>query len=75
MPKRPSPTTLREECLKAVATHLELLSYGCPKGSAELRDLIETEDYVKIKGALFRKIVHKKVDSTLFNVFPKLLNN
>ena len=43
---------LKSNCLRAVAKHLELLSYGCEKGSAELRDLIETEYFLQIKGEL-----------------------
>ena len=50
MPRRPSPTTLKSKCLTAVAKHLELLSYGCAKGSPELRELIETEYFLQIKG-------------------------
>ena len=52
MPRRPSPDSLKSNCLRAVAKHLELLSYGCEKGSAELRDLIETEYFLQIKGEL-----------------------
>ena len=51
MPRRPSPNTLRSKCLTEVANNLELLSYGCPKGSTELRQLIDSEDYIRIKGA------------------------
>ena len=52
MPRRPSPDSLKSYCLKAVAKHLELLSYGCEKGSPELRDLIDTEYFLQIKGDL-----------------------
>ena len=50
MPRRPSPSSLKSKCLTAVAKNIELLSYGCAKGSPELRQLIETEDFVHIKG-------------------------
>ena len=52
MPRRPSPSSLKSNCLTAVAKNLELLSYGCEKGSAELRDLIDTEYFLQIKGDL-----------------------
>ena len=50
MPRRPSPGSLKSKCLTAVAKNLELLSYGCAKGSPELRNLIDTEDFIRIKG-------------------------
>ena len=52
MPRRPSPYSLKSYCLTAVAKNLELLSYGCEKGSAELRDLIDTEYFLQIEGDL-----------------------
>ena len=52
MPRRPSPNSLKSNCLTAVAKNLEILSYGCEKGSAELRDLIDTEYFLQIKGDL-----------------------
>ena len=52
MPRRPSPNSLISNCLTAVAKNLEILSYGCEKGSAELRDLIDTEYFLQIKGDL-----------------------
>ena len=50
MPRRRSPGSLKSKCLTAVAKDLELLSYGCAKGSPELRHLIDTEDFINIKG-------------------------
>ena len=50
MPRRPSPNSLKSKCLTAVAMHIEILSYGCDRGSPELRDLIETEYFLQIKG-------------------------
>ena len=72
MPRRPSPDSLKSYSLKAVAKHLEILSYGCEKGSPELRDLIDTEYFLQIKGDL-------KGDSfqaiyTLQLVFPQYKN-
>ena len=50
MPRRPSPNSLKSKCLRAVAASLELLSYGCAKGSPELRALIDTEAFLNIEG-------------------------
>ena len=69
MPRRPSPDSLKSYCLKAVAKHLELLSYGCEKGSPELRDLIDTEYFLQIQGDLkgdsFKAILHSNPEMRL----------
>ena len=65
MPRRPSPNSLKSKSLTAIAKNLELLSYGCEKGSQELRDLIETEYFLQIKGNI-------KEDSCQINNFNVL---
>ena len=67
MPRRPSPNSLKSKSLIAIAKNLELLSYGCEKGSPELRDLIETEYFLQIKGNI-------KEDSSQINTFNILPN-
>ena len=62
MPRRPSPNSLKSKSLVAIATNLELLSYGCERGSPELRDLIETDYFLQIKGNI-------KEDSSQINTF------
>jgi hypothetical protein len=53
--------------LTAIAKNLELLSYGCEKGSPELRDLIDTEYFLEIQGNI-------KEDSSQINTFRILTN-
>lgn len=43
MPCRPSPRSLRQESLDAVALHLESICYGAARGTKELHRLIETD--------------------------------
>ena len=67
MPRRPSPNSLKSKSLTAIAKNLELLSYGCEKGSPELRDLIDTEYFLEIQGNI-------KEDSSQINTFRILTN-
>ena len=45
MPCRPSPKSLRQYSLDAVALHRELLCYGAPRGSKALAALIEDDSF------------------------------
>ena len=67
MPRRPSPNSLKSKSLTAIAKNLELLSYGCEKGSPELRDLIDTEYFLEIQGNI-------KEDRSQINTFRILTN-
>ncbi len=45
MPCRPSPKSLRQSSLDAIAMNLELLCYGVRRGSKELSELIESSKF------------------------------
>lgn len=79
MPRRPSPDSLKSYSLKAVAKHLEILSYGCEKGSPELRDLIDTEYFLQIQGDLkgdsFKAILHSnQLEIVFLNTYNQFLS-
>jgi hypothetical protein len=43
MPRRPSPRSLRQCSLNAVAVHFEAICYGAKRGTKELHRLIESD--------------------------------
>ena len=50
MPQRPSPRALKSWALDSVALNIELLCYGCAKGSKALNKCIQEESYFKVEG-------------------------